>query len=228
MVEADRDVVGDGAGADYVAVGLDHYSSWLSIDGGAPIGLQDSTTPLRLSATATPKDTVCVFVTAADKLGNATSRQSVCGSPAGSPAVPPAPAPGGIAANPVPGLAGLPGWFWLQPAPAPVTTQETIGGVGYRVIAEPISADWTFGDGAAAAGAGFGSAYPTRSDVQHAYDAESAAGYVVGARVNYELSWWWQSGVGWIGPYPLGAQVVAQAGLVYPVRQAQPELVVPP
>jgi hypothetical protein len=219
--------LGDGAGPDYVAVGLDHYSSWLTIDGGPPIGVRDSATPLQLSTAATPRDTVCVFVTAADKLGNTTPRQSVCGSPVGAPPAPPPPSPGGVAANPVPGLAGLPGWFWLQPAPRPVTTEETVGGVAYRVVAQPVSADWTFGDGAVATAAGLGYPYPVPSNVQHAYDAESAAGYPVGASVNYVLSWSWQSGGGWVGPYPLGTEAVSQAALVYPVRQAQPELLVP-
>jgi hypothetical protein len=218
---------GDGAGPDYVVVGLDHYTSWLTVDGGPPVGRQDSSAPLQLSATATPRDTVCAFVTAADKLGNTTPPQSVCGSPVGPPPLPPPPSPGSVAANPVPGLSGLPAWFWLQPAPAPVTTQETVGGRLYRVVAQPVSADWSFGDGSSLPGAGFGAAYPTPSSVQHPYDAESASGYLVAARVNYTVSYWWLGGGGWVGPYPLGAQAVVQAGLSYPVRQAQPELIAP-
>ena len=218
---------GDGSGADYVAVGMGGYTSWLSINHGPRIDVRTTTTPVQLATPATPADTVCAFVTAFDALGNTTLPQSVCGSPAGPPPVPSAPSPGAVAADPVPGLAGLPGWFWLRPSPAPLVTVETAGSVTYRVVAQPASADWSFGDGGALSGAGFGSAYPTPSSVQHAYDAESATGYSVGASVSYDLSWWWRSGSTWIGPYPLGTQVVSQAGLVYPVLQAQPELTVP-
>ncbi len=39
---ADR---GDGAGQDYWAVGMDHYTSWLTVAGGAPKQLADSAAP---------------------------------------------------------------------------------------------------------------------------------------------------------------------------------------
>jgi hypothetical protein len=219
--------LGDGSGADYFAVGFDHYSSWLTINGGPPIDRSDSAVPVTMTATASPVDKVCAFVTAADKLGNTTAPQSACGSPAGPPPPPPPPPPTHVKANPTPGLAGLPGWFWLQPVPAPVTTGETIGGIDYRITASPVDAGWSFGDGTALAAAGFGLAYPTPSNLQHTYDAESAAGYLVTAIVNYELSWWWRSGSSWVGPYPLGAQAVPAAGLDYQVQQAQPELEAP-
>ena len=66
--------------------------------------------------------------------------------------------------------------------------------------------------------------YPAESTVRHIYGAQSAAGYRVTAVVRYTLSWWWRSGSSWLGPYPLGSQVVSARDLIYPVRQAQPEL----
>ena len=215
---------GDGAGADYFAVGFDHYTSWLTIDGGAARGRQDSPSPLHLTAQATPANTVCLFVSAADKLGNTTAPQSVCGSPAGSPPPPPWPAAAAIRANPQPGLSGLPAWFWLDPTPATVITLEVAGGITYRVLTQPRSADWAFGDGSTLNAGGLGLPYPATSDVQHAYDALSAAGYPVAATVNYSVSWWWLSGQRWNGPFPLPGQSVPAAGFAYPVRQAQPEL----
>jgi hypothetical protein len=218
--------IGDGAGADYVVAGMGGYASWLTINGGPNFGYQQSSSPLQVTATAKPGDTVCLFVVASDALQNATAPQETCGSPTGTPPVPAPPPPSGLAADPVPGLAGLPGWFWLQPAPAPLTTLESVGGVDYRVVAEPLSADWDFGDGARSVG-GFGTAYPTPSPIQHAYDAQSAAGYHVTARVNYELSWFYRLGGGWIGPYPLTGQSVDSTPLDYRVVQAQAELMAP-
>jgi hypothetical protein len=219
---ADR---GDGQGADYFSAGMGHYTSWSTVNGRAAGSRRDSPSPLNLTIAATPADSVCVFVLAADKLGNATAPRSLCGHPAGAPPMPPPPRPIGIGVNPVaPGLAGLPAWFWLDPAPVPVTTYETAGGVDYKVIAEPKSADWDFGDGRFMPGSGFGTTYPRESTIQHAYEAQSESGYEVSAGVRYTLSWWWRSGSAWLGPYPLDSQTVFASGLRYPVRQAQPEL----
>jgi hypothetical protein len=219
---ADR---GDGAGADYFAVGMGSYTSWLTVNGGPPVGRSESSAPIVRTATATPADNVCVYVVAADKLGNVTPPRSICGRPAGTPPLPLPPTAVAIRVNPAPtGLAGLASWFWLDPSPGPVTSYETIGGIDYRLVAEPNSADWDFGDGGTLRGAGFGVPYPAESTVQHRYSAQAEAGYRVTAGVRYTVSWWWRSGSSWLGPYPLGSQTVSARDLGYPVRQAQPEL----
>jgi hypothetical protein len=219
---ADR---GDGAGADYFAVGMGSYTSWLTVNGGPVIGRSVTSQPVLRFISATPADKVCVYVVAADKLGNTTAPQSLCGHPAGTPPLPPPPSPAGIGINPVaPGLAGLPAWFWLEPAPLPVTSYATVGGVDYRVVAQPDSVDWDFGDGGTERNAGFGVAYPAESTIQHRYGGQSETGYRVSAGVRYSDSWWWRSGGSWLGPYPLGSQTVFAREVQYPVRQAQPEL----
>jgi len=222
---ADR---GDGAGADYFAAGMDHYTSWLTVNEGPPVGQKQSAAPLLLAAAATPADTVCAHVLATDRLGNATAPQSTCGRPAGAPPLPPPPGAGSVRVNPAPiGLAGLPAWFWLDPTPGPVTTYETVGGIDYRVVSQPEAAAWDFGDGGVLWSAGFGIPYPAESTIQHRYGAESETGYRVSAVVRYELSWWWRSGSNWQGPYPLSRQTVRAGDLGYAVRQAQPELLMP-
>ena len=217
---------GDGAGVDYFAVGMDHYTSWLSVDGATAVQRSDSPAPLVLTASLSPAQTACVFVVATDKLGNSTRPQSVCGRPAGIPPIPAPPAyRGAVEVNPsAPGLAGLPAWFWLEPAPGPVTVQESAGGVQYLVTATPQAADWAFGDGGSLANGGFGSAYPEPSTVRHVYGAASRDGYQVSSEVRYSLAWWFKSGGQWVGGYPLGFQSAPAGGLIYPVRQAQPEL----
>jgi hypothetical protein len=216
---------GDGAGPDYFAAGMDHYTSWLTVGNGPPLQRAQTSAPIVLAAKATIDDTVCAYVVATDRLGNATVPHSICGRPAGVPPLPPPPPPGTIRVNPTPtGLAGLATWFWLDPAPVAVTTYETADGVDYRLVAQPMTANWNFGDGVRLAGGGFGTPYPEPSTVQHVYTTESEAGYPVTASVSYQLSWWWRSGAAWLGPYPLGSQVATVAGTVYPVRQAQPEL----
>ena len=217
---------GDGTGADYFVAGMGGYRSWLTIDGGPPLDQSQTAGPITLTAAATPSDTVCAHVVASDRLGNATAPQAACGRPGGAPPLLPLPLPvERIRVNPNPsGLAGLPAWFWLDPAPAAVSGDETVAGVDYRVTAQPWTADWEFGDGGRLPGGDLGTPYPGPSTVRHAYSAESEAGYRVTAALNYRLSWWWRSGGSWLGPYPLGSQVAPAGGLVYPVRQAQPEL----
>ena len=219
---ADR---GDGVGADYFAVGMGHYTSWITVDGGPPIDRRDSDSPLVLVSVAGPTRTVCAFVVALDRLENATAPQSVCGRPAGAPPPPPSPTAGAIRVNPAaPGLAGFATWFWLDPAPTAVTTYERTSGIDYRLVAEPVSADWEFGDGSRLSGADFGTPYPTASTVAHMYASASEAGYTATATILYRISWWWRWGEEWLGPYPLGAELSPATGRAYPVRQAQPEL----
>ncbi|TAN32329.1 hypothetical protein EPN29_09145 [bacterium] len=226
---ADR---GDGVGQDYFVSGMDHYVSWLTLN-GAPHRLQPGSTAAPRTLTLTgmgPQDTACVHVQAVDRVGNATAEQVACAAPLPPPPMPAwAPLKSAVAANPVaPGLVGLDSWLWLTPAPAAITVGESYRGVDYAVTATPVAADWDFGDGAAAhyqGASGFGAAYPQPPSVTHLYEAHSQAGYLVHASVRYAVSWTAIVGGRSFGPYPLGAVMLAAQPLTYPVEQAQPELI---
>jgi len=219
---------GDGSGADYFVAGLDHYSSWLTVDGGGAAQRADSADPRTLTASAlATTDSACVHVIAVDRVGNATSEQVTCAQPAAPPppAAPLIPPPTAVAGNPLPvGLTGLESWFWLQPAPAPISIDEQIAGVRYRLDLQPLAADWDFGDGTGWADAGFGSAYPAGSEIRHRYRSDSFAGYAVNATIVYSAAWWYRAGRTWAGPYPMPTVIAPAVGLTYPVEQAQPVL----
>ncbi len=223
--------VGDGAGIDYFVAGMDHYTSWLTVD-GRPERLQLVSTPQPRTVTQggmSPADVACIHVQAFDKVQNASPEQVACSRAL---AMPPMPTWTGlsfrVAANPaVVGLVGLDSWFWLDPAPHPVTVHEIVGGVDYAIAATPASARWTFGDGSYADVAGssaFGLPYPRRSPVTHAFEAHNQDGYVVRASVQYELTWMAATAGHTTGPYPMGEMVLPATLLRYPVEQAQPEL----
>ena len=220
---------GDGEGADYFAVGMGHYRSWLTVGAGAAQQVADTDAPRQLTAAGLGAGLyACVHVIAYDKLQNATPEEQACAQvlpPPPMPSPPPAPA---IGVNPgPPGLVGLDTWFWLAPSPAPVTIALGLAGYQYRLTASPASVAWTFGDSAAAmldAPAGFGQAYPVRSTVTHVYDRHDATGYPVSAVVTWSVNWSVLSGGTWFGPYQLGTQTSSAASLGYPVRQAQTEL----
>ena len=127
---ADR---GDGAGADYFAVGVDRYRSWLTVGNGPVQQYAETADPVVVTATGlTAGQSACVHVVAVDKLNNATPASFACGQAflpppligAGAPpwlsvpAPPPAPAPAPAPRIGVPFLgppAGVP-----APAVAPV------------------------------------------------------------------------------------------------------------
>jgi len=222
---------GDGAGADYWAVGMDHYTSWLTVDGGPAQQLADSADPRPLTATGlAPGQTACVHVRAFDKLANATGDQQACGRPVGSPPPPPPPPPPVIGLNPLPaGLTGLATWAWLSPAPATYTVAETVAGVQYTVTATPVAVSWNFGDSALSslvrAPGGFGQAYPQASTVSHVYQTQLAApGYAVVASVHWSVAWTAWSGTGWLGPYSEPGFDVVSGPTAYAVQQAQTEV----
>jgi hypothetical protein len=225
---ADR---GDGAGRDYWASGMDHYSSWLTVDGG--IAQQHTDTPSQRTLTASnlsTDQTACVHVRAFDKLGNGTGDQQRCSRPLHPPDLPDLGLdPGRVRANPsLSALVGLESWLWLEPNPRPKTVEFDQEGLRYRVTATPSAAAWDFGDGTRATlrGSGaFGRPYPDRSSLTHIYEAHSEPGYLVGARVEYELSWWVLVSGSWQGPYPMPSVSADAVPLRYPVAQAQPELV---
>jgi hypothetical protein len=226
---ADR---GDGAGRDYFAAGLDHYVSWLTI-GGRPLRLQlaSTSTPRTVSpAGMTPGETACLHVVAVDRVQNSTAEQVSCAAPL---APPPMPVWGGVdtavKANPNGvGLVGLDTWFWLAPGPAALTVEETYLGSRYIVTATPLAASWNFGDGSidrSSDSSGFGHPYPEPSSMTHTYQAHSRDGYAVRAAIRYEVTWAAVVGGHTFGPYPLGSMDLPAHPLVYPVEQAQPELI---
>jgi hypothetical protein len=220
---------GDGSGADYFAIGMGHYRSWLTVGAGAAQQVADTDTPRQLTAAGLGAgQSACVHVIAYDKLQNATPEQQACAQvlpPPPMPSPPPAPA---IGVSPAaPGLVGLESWYWLTPTPSALSADLGLNGYQYRLTTSPASVGWTFGDGSAAAldaPAGFGQAYPARSPVTHTYERHSAAGYPVTATVTWSVNWWVLSNGTWFGPYLLGTQSSPAATLNYPVRQAQSEL----
>jgi len=226
---ADR---GDGAGRDYFAAGLDHYVSWLTI-GDRPLRFQLASTfaPRTVSPVGmTPGETACLHVVAVDRVQNSTPDQVSCAAPL---APPPMPVWGAVdstvMANPNRvGLVGLDTWFWLAPRPETPSVEETYLGSRYIVTATPIAASWDFGDGSidrSSDSSGFGHAYPEPSSVTHTYQAHSRDGYAVRAAIRYEVTWASVVGGRAFGPYPLGSAELPAHPLVYPVQQAQPELI---
>ena len=226
---ADR---GDGAGRDYFVSGLDHYVSWLTV-GDRPGRLQLATTPLPRSVSLPgmpAHEIACLHVQAVDRVQNATADQVSCAAPLGSPPMPAWPEPeSAVTANPTAlGLVGLPTWFWLAPTPSALSVGQTSGVTQYVITATPIGVDWDFGDGRLAQStdsSGFGRPYPQPSPVTHVYEAHSQDGYAVQATIRYDISWTAMVGGNSFGPYPLGRIELAAHPLVYPVEQAQPELI---
>jgi hypothetical protein len=226
---ADR---GDGAGRDYFAAGLDHYVSWLTI-GDEPLRFQLASTsaPRSVSLTGmTPGETACLHVLAVDHVQNATADQVSCASPL---TPPPMPVWGAVDSNVMAspngvGLVGLDTWFWLAPRPATLKVEESYLGSRYIATATPIAASWDFGDGGidrSSDSSGFGRPYPEPSSVTHTYQAHSRDGYAVRAAIRYEVTWVAVVEGHTFGPYPLGSMELPADPLVYPVEQAQPELI---
>jgi hypothetical protein len=227
---ADR---GDGAGRDYFVSGLDHYVSWLTVSDRPVRELQRASTsaPRIVSLEGmSPGETACLHVQAVDRVQNSTADQVSCAAPLAPPPMPDWRAPeAAVVANPTNvGLVGLDTWFWVAPRPATLTIDETLQGSGYVVTATPIGAGWDFGDGSSeqfSDASSFGEAYPHPSSVTHIYQAHSQPGYRVRAVVRYDVNWSAVVGGRRFGPYALGSIELPAQPLVYPVEQAQPELV---
>lgn len=223
---------GDGAGKDFFSSGMDHYLSWLTLN-GAPAQLQLASTsrPRTLEQTdMTPKDTACAHVIAFDRLQNATSAQVACNGPLTPPAMPTWNGlESKVVANPkAQGLVGLDSWFWLAPLPTAMQIHETYRGIDYQVTAIPAGTNWDFGDGGAERftdSTGYGNSYPQPSSVTHIYGAHDQAGYRVKSSVQYEVTWTASIHGREVGPYPLGSTSLEARALLYPVEQAQPELI---
>ena len=223
--------LGDGAGVDYFASGMDHYTSWLTMGGSAqPLQFASTLQPRAVTQQGmSPLDVACVHVQAFDRVQNASPEQIACSKARGTPPTPRWTRPAvGVAASPARlGLVGLDTWFWLDPAPRPVTIREADGGIDYSITATPLSADWGFGDGTHASliGAlGFGQPYPQQSSVTHIFEAHSQGGYLVDASVRYTLTWTALIAGQSVGPYPMGTFMQSAIPLRYPVEQAQPVL----
>jgi len=173
----------------------------------------------------TPRETACLHVRAIDRVHNSTSDKVSCAAPLAPPPTPAWPAPDvTVVANPTRvGLVGLDTWLWLAPTPSVLSVDETLQGTEYSVTATPIAATWDFGDGSS--GTGFGRAYPQPSSVTHTYQTHSQYGYSVRALIRYDVNWTAVVGGRRFGPYPLGSIELPARPLVYPVEQAQPELI---
>jgi hypothetical protein len=177
-----------------------------------------------------PGESACVHVVAVDRVQNSTADEVSCASPLVPPPMPSLRAHDvAVTANPGSvGLVGLDTWFWLAPAPAALTVDETYLGSQYVVTATPMAAGWDFGDRStmqATGSSGFGRAYPQQSSVTHTYQAHSQAGYTVRAIIRYDVTWSAVAGGRRVGPYPLGSIEIPARPLVYAVEQAQPELI---
>jgi hypothetical protein len=221
--------VGDGAGADYFVAGMDHYTSWVTMNGTSQQLQMVSTFEPRIVTQAhmSPVDVACVHVQAFDKVGNASPEREACSRALAAPPMPRwAELAVRVAANPGRiGLVGLDSWFWLDPAPHVVTVHE-FSGTDYAITATPVSTAWDFGDGGGVDVVGasaYGRPYPQRSTITHVFEAHRQQGYEVQASVRYAVTWT-ASVAGHIETHPMGAFVQTAVPLRYPVEQAQPEL----
>lgn len=219
---------GDGAGQDFFEAGMDHYDSWVTV-GAVRTQFASTTSPRLITQVLGPRQSACAHVQAFDRVGNASAERVVCAQALTPPPMPPWSASSVVVADPAaPGLTGFDAWLWLAPAPAPMVVNEDLNGVTYAISAKPVDAAWDFGDGAMQhiSGRGaFGIPFPDQSPVAHVFEADNRSGYTVAASITYSVTYEALVGGTWLGPYPLGDVTVPARPLVYPVRQAQPELV---
>jgi hypothetical protein len=223
---------GDGAGKDFFKAGMDHYTSWLTINGQAKRLQPATTTGPRTVAQVgmTSEDTACLHVVAFDKVQNHSAERITCAGPLAPPPMPSWSAPESrVVGNPLaPGLVGLDSWFWLAPTPSAMTAHERYRGIDYTVNALPAAAAWDFGDGARVHlwdPSGFGRPFPEQSSVTHSYEAHDQQGYRVTASIQYEVTWTASIEGHAAGPYSLGTISLDAEPLQYPVEQAQPVLI---
>src|SRR5260370_13039777 len=113
--------VGDGAGADYFVAGMDHHTSWLTLNGSSrPVQVLWTAEPRIMTQTGmSPIDVACVHVQAFDKVQNASPERVACSRALPTPPIPRCaelPAPGAV--NPAPiRLVALDSRFCPDPAP---------------------------------------------------------------------------------------------------------------
>jgi hypothetical protein len=72
--------LGDGAGADYFVAGMDHYTSWVTMNARSQaLQLLETVEPrIVTQAGMSPLDVACIHVQAFDKVGNASPDQWAC------------------------------------------------------------------------------------------------------------------------------------------------------
>jgi hypothetical protein len=223
--------VGDGAGADYFVAGMDHYTSWVTMNGSSQqLQMHSTVEPTIVTqARMSPIDVACLHVQAFDKVGNASPEREACSRALATPPMPAWTELGvRIAANPAGiGLVGLDSWFWLDPTPHVVTVHEITGGTDYAITATPVSAAWDYGDGGVAdlvGASAYGRPYPQPSNITHVFEAHSRLGYQVRASVRYAVTWTVTTPGRGVETHPMGMFVQAAIPLRYAVEQAQPEL----
>ena len=79
-------------------------------------------------------------------------------------------------APPATTITGFETWFWVEGyAGEPITERLDAFGHPVEVRIEAAEVRWDFGDGGGATTAGFGSAYPERSEVAHVYQHRSTS-----------------------------------------------------
>ncbi len=99
---------------------------------------------------------------------------------------------GHISSNPGRGLVGVRTWFWIETGDRALAESLTAFGVRVDVQANPVSYQWTFGDGTERTTSSPGQPYPRRSPVTHTYERSSAAlpaGYEVAVTTVYQVRW---------------------------------------
>ena len=224
--------LGDGAGIDYFVAGLDHYTSWITLNGGSQrLQFLSTTEPRTVTeARMSPVDVACLHVQAFDRVENASTEGVTCSRALAAPPMPRwMELARRVAANPEKiGLVGFETWLWLDPMPRVLTVQETDPGTVYSITATPISTAWDFGDGAignVAGSPGYGARYPQPSSIRHVFEAHNEDGYEVRASVRYAVTWSASTAGRIVGPYSMGTFEQPAVPLRYAVEQAQPELI---
>jgi transposase InsO family protein len=107
---------------------------------------------------------------------------------------------GGIGANPVRSLVGLPTWFWYQGYDGrPLSKTVSAFGVAVQVQAIPTSYRWDFGDGTRLTSSSLGRPYPARSPITHTYMTARAG---VRVRCVFAFALRWRTGGGPWAPLP--------------------------
>jgi hypothetical protein len=114
---------------------------------------------------------------------------------------------GGIGANPVRSLVGLPTWFWYQGYDGrPLSKTVSAFGVAVQVQAIPTSYRWDFGDGTRLTSSSLGRPYPARSPITHTYMTARAG---VRVRCVFAFALRWRTGGGPWAPLPPLARTAA-------------------
>jgi hypothetical protein len=125
-----------------------------------------------------------------------------------------------VRANPSTGLVALASWFWADGYDgSAIGLSETLGTVTVDVQVQPLSYQWSFGDGSALETTSLGQPYPAQSDITHVYEQSSlAAGgaYSVTMEVTFSAQYRVNGGA-WQALAPITRPFTSD----YPVQQIQ-------